>query len=252
LKHGFLDKYSDLNSPLHRLSATAKAIVFLGLIVFCVTTPATAYLSFASYFGFLVVCVVVSRVPPVHVLRRSLVVVPFVAMAALSIPFMRGKVGGAGGGAGLHPGVLLFQGVALKSYVSIVSLVILSAITPFPALLGGFRKLGAPKIFLSLMSFTYRYLFLLVEEFERMVRARDARCYGGKWLWQTKVVGRMIGTYLVRSYERAERVHQAMASRGFDGGQTARTVEPMRGKDYPFVLLSLVFFLCARIFLARG
>ncbi len=249
MKHGFLDKYSDLHSPLHSLSATAKAIVFLGLVVSCVTTPATNSASFGCYFAFLVVCLVVSRVPAMHVLRRSLVVLPFLAMAAISIPFMA-KAGAAGNtGAASHPGLLMFKGVALKSYIGIVSLVILSAITPFPELLGGLRKLGAPKIFLSLMSFTYRYLFLLVEEFERMVRARDARCYGGKWLWQTKVVGRMIGTYFVRSYERAERVHQAMASRGFDGGATARPTQPMRGKDYAFVLLSLAVLLCARIVL---
>jgi len=238
LKHGFLDRYSDLNSPLHSLSATAKVIVFFGLIVFCVSTSATAYLSFAGYFAFLLVCLVVSHVPLMHVLRRTLVIVPFMAMAAVSIPFM---------GARERPGIIVFQGVVMKSYISIFALVILSSSTPFPHLLGGLRKVGIPRVFLSVMSFTYRYLFLLVEELERMKRARDARCYGGRWFWQTKVVGRMIGTFFVRSYERAERVYQAMASRGFEGRALSQVSQPMRAEDYAFVAGAVALFACLRI-----
>jgi len=252
LKHGFLDKYSDLESPVHSLSPTAKVIVFLALIVICVTTGARAYMSFAGYFAFLVACLAVSHVPVVHVLRRSLVVLPFMAMAALSIPFMGRGAEGAGATQGGHPGVTVFQGVVFKSYISIFSLVLLSAITPFPGFLTALRKLGTPNIFLSLMSFTYRYLFLLIEEMERMMRARDARCYGGRWLWQTRVMGRMIGTFFIRSYERAERVHQAMASRGFEGRVTSQDAQPMHSKDYLFVLASVAILVGLRVFFVPG
>ncbi len=246
MKHGFLDRYSDLSSPLHSFAAPAKIVVFLGLIIVCVTTTATAYVSFVGYFAFLLSCLAVSHVPVIHVLRRSLVAVPFMAMAALSIPFMGEKAQGA------HPGLIVFQGVVLKSYISVFSLVILSAITPFPELLGGLRKLGAPRIFLSLTSFTYRYVFLLVEEFERMERARASRCYGGRWLWQMKVVGRMIGTFFVRSYERAERVYQAMASRGFEGNATPQLVRPMLPKDYAFILSSVAILVGFRVVFDPG
>jgi cobalt/nickel transport system permease protein len=248
LKHGFLDRYSDLKSPLHSVCPTAKVVVFFALIAFCLSARATAYVSFAGYFAFLLVCLAVSRVPPIHVLRRSLVIVPFMAMAAVSIPFMgRGVHAQGRGPAGVHPGIIVFQGVVIKSYISIFSLVILSSVTRFPHLLGGLRKIGMPRVFLSTMSFTYRYLFLLVEEMERMKRARDARCYGGKWLWQTKVVGRMIGTFFVRSYERAERVYQAMASRGFEGRVAYEQVQPMQAKDYAFLAGALALFLYLRL-----
>jgi len=248
LKHGFLDRYSDLKSPLHSVRPTAKVIVFFALIVFCLSAKATAYLSFAGYFAFLLVCLAVSHVPPIHVLRRTLVIVPFMAMAAVSIPFMgRGVHAQGTGAATMHPGIIVFQGVVIKSYISIFSLVILSSITRFPHLLGGLRRMGIPRVFLSSMSFAYRYLFLLVEEMERMKRARDARCYSGKWLWQTKVVGRMIGTFFVRCYERAERVYQAMASRGFEGRVAYQQAQPMRATDYAFVAGALALFLCLRL-----
>ncbi len=252
MKHGFLDKYSDLKSPLHSVSPTAKVLVFLSLIVICVTSGATDYLSYAGYFAFLIICLSASHVPVIHVLRRSLVVLPFMAMAALSIPFLGHGAEGAATARGSHAGLTVFQGVVFKSYISVFSLVLLSAVTPFPQLLGALRKLRMPTVFLSLMSFTYRYLFLLIEEFERMIRARDARCYQGGWLWQTKVVGRMIGTFFIRSYERAERVHNAMASRGFDGHVPSDNVRPMRPKDYLFMLTSLAILVGFRVFLAPG
>jgi len=248
LKHGFLDKYSDLNSPLHSLSATGKVVVFFGLIGVCLSTRATAYLSFGGYFVFLVVCLGLSRVPPIHVLRRSLVIVPFMVIAAASIPFMgRGVQEGGVSAPGGHAGIIVFQGVVMKSYISIFSLVLLSSVTPFPQLLGSLQKLRMPQVFLSLTSFTYRYLFLLVEELERMKRARDARCYGGRWLWQTKVVGRMIGTFFVRSYERGERVYQAMAARGFEGRVPFGESQPMGARDYAFVTVAIASFVCLRI-----
>lgn len=252
MKHGFLDKYSDLSSPLHSLSATAKVIVFLVLIVVCVTTAPSAYLSFGGYLTFLAACLAVSHVPVIHVLRRSLVVVPFLAMAALSIPFFSRAAEGRNAVTGAHPGLIVFQGIALKSFVSVCSLILLSAITPFPHFLSALRKLGTPRLLISLMSFTYRYLFLMIEEFERMVRARDARCYGGGWLWQTRVVGRMVGTFFVRSYERAERVYNAMAARGFDGRVPVQDAQPMGLKDYLFVLLSAAFLVGFRVLLAPG
>lgn len=252
MKHGFLDKYSDLSSPLHAFSATAKVIVFLALIIVCVTTAPTAYLSFAGYLAFLAVCLGVSHVPVIHVLRRSLVVLPFLAMAALSIPFFSRAAEARNAATGAHPGWIVFQGIALKSFISVASLILLSATTPFPSFLSALRKLRTPRVLISLMSFTYRYLFLMIEEFERMVRARDARCYGGGWLWQTKVVGRMVGTFFVRSYERAERVYHAMTSRGFDGRVPVEDARPMGAKDYLFVLLSIGFLVGCRIFLKPG
>jgi energy-coupling factor transporter transmembrane protein EcfT len=93
VKHGFLDRYSDLESPLHSLSAVAKVIVFFAIIVFVLSCRAMAYLSFGGYFVFLLVCLGLSHVPPIHVLRRSLMVIPFVAFAGISLLFT-----GASGG----------------------------------------------------------------------------------------------------------------------------------------------------------
>ena len=74
-----------------------------------------------------------------------------------------------------------------------------------------------PGVMVMILSFMYRYIFLLVDEVIRMRQARDSRNFGGKRLWQIRTIGNMIGTLFIRSYERGERVYAAMVARGFDG-----------------------------------
>ena len=74
-----------------------------------------------------------------------------------------------------------------------------------------------PWVMVMLLSFMYRYIFLLTDEVMRMKQARDSRNFGGKRLWQIRTIGNMIGTLFIRSYERGERVYVAMLARGFDG-----------------------------------
>jgi len=95
----------------------------------------------------------------------------------------------------------------------------------------------------------YRYSFILIDEMYRMKRARDARCFGGKWFWQTKVIGHMIGTLFLRSFHRGERVYLAMLSRGYNGTMPETSASRFGLAEILFLSLSpLLFFL--RIYLA--
>ena len=250
MKHSFLDQYSALESPVHRLDARAKIIAFLALIVISVSTPPEAWTAFLGYGAFLAVIAAASCLPLGHILRRAWIIVPFVLMAAIFIPFMK-----AGGGYSLGvgpPGVprsgwMIFWNVAAKSGVAIFSAILLSSTTPFPSLMRGFERLKAPRLLVMLAGFAYRYIFVLVDEAERMERARDSRCYGGRWLWHAKVIGQMIGTLFLRSYERSERVYVAMVSRGFDGRIVAPAEARMGAGDCAFVAASVGFFVALRV-----
>jgi cobalt/nickel transport system permease protein len=263
VKHGFLDQYSALESPIHRLDARAKIIAFLALIVITVSTPPDAWTAFLGYGAFLAVMAAASRLPLGHVLRRAWIIVPFVVMVAIFIPFM--KTGGAGGGYSFgigspgvqRSGLMIFWNLLVKSGVAIFSAILLSSTTPFPSLMRGFERLKAPRVLVMLASFAYRYIFVLVDEAERMERARDSRGYGGRWLWHAKVIGQMIGTLFLRSYERSERVYVAMVSRGFDGRIVASSVSlrsserraetRMAAGDYAFMAASVGFFVALRV-----
>ncbi len=226
MQHSFLDRYSDRDSIVHRLDPRTKFVATLVLILAVALTPPDMWLSYAVYAGLLAVCLVASRVPPRYVLRRSLVIVPFVALIAVFVPFFHdGQIAGSYSLGGwqlsvTYDGLQVLRNILVRAWLSITALVLLAATTRMSELLHAMEMLHLPRVLVMILSFMYRYIFVLVDEVMRLKMARTSRNFGsgGTRLWRVRVVGSMIGTLFIRSYERAERVYAAMVSRGFDGG----------------------------------
>jgi len=255
MKHAFLDQYSELDSFVHRLDPRTKALMVLAFVLVVMATPPTAWVSFALCTALMAGLTLLARLPPLYVLKRSVVVLPFVLVVALSLPFF--EDGREAGSYNIewwkvsisYDGLLLLWNVVVKSWLSALSLILLSATTPFPRLLKGLERLGVPRVMVMILSFMYRYIFVLVDEAMRLGRARDSRNLGGGLLWRARTLGNMIGTLFLRSYERAERVYQAMLARGFDG--EIRTLDELRiGRADLYFGLACCFCL-ATIWLAK-
>jgi cobalt/nickel transport system permease protein len=231
VKHSFLDRYSDRDSIIHRLDPRTKLITTLFFILAVVLTPPNRWQAFALYFILVVTLLLLSRVPVLYVLKRSLVIMPFVVLIAIFIPFF--KEGEVAGSYNIwlwqvtvtYSGLQVFWNILAKAWLSILSLILLTSTTRFSSLLKGLEKIRLPRVMTMILSFMYRYLFVLVDEVMRMKQARDSRNFGGGRLRQLRTIGNMIGTLFIRSYERGERVYAAMVARGFDG-QT-RTLESL-------------------------
>lgn len=227
MRHEFIDRFSDRQSPIHELDPRSKILVMLLFIVFVVLTPPDRLLQFAGYFLLLVVAVKVSGVPPLYVLARSALVLPFIVFVAVTAAFQK-----------YNPGRDFILVLLAKSWLSALALTLLSSTTRFADLLKGLERLGVPKLMVMLLSFMYRYVFVLGDEAMRMETARDSRYFGGHYGRQLKVYTGMIGSLFVKTFERAERVYQCMAARGFDG--RARSVNRFEFSQYD-ALFALFF-----------
>ncbi len=239
MKHFFIDKYSEIKSPINDLNARAKVIIFFALILLCATTPPNAFLAFGGYYLILSGILLVSKVPLGFVLKRTVVAAPFVLMVTLFIPFMEGGGGSYNlWGLTLHrSGLIVLFNVSVKAFFGVAALTLLTSATPFNELMDGLKQMGVPKIFITTASFMYRYIFVVVNEAMRMKRARDSRNFEGKWIWQTRTIGHMIATLFLRSYERGERIYSAMLSRGYDGEVKSLGKHPIVFKDVVFITL---------------
>jgi len=232
VKHAFIDKYSDLDSSIHRLDPRTRILTTLAFVLAVMATPPGAWLAFVLYAGLMLGLILLAKLPLLYVLKRSAVILPFVLMIAIFIPFLgHGEVAGSYNVwlwrvSVTHEGLLILWNVAAKSWLSALALILLSSTTRFSDLLQGLERLGVPKVMVMILAFMYRYIFVLVDEVMRMQRARDSRNFGGRQFWQIRTVGNMIGTLFIRSYERAERVYGAMVARGFDG--QVRTLSQLR------------------------
>jgi len=223
LKHSFLDQYSDRDSLIHRLDPRTKLVSTLLFIIAVALTPPDGWVSYALYAAVLAIWLMLSRVPVGHVLRRSLVILPFVVLIAIFIPFFReGEIAGSYNlwlwqVSVTHSGMVVLRNILIRAWLSVLSLILLTSTTRLPDLLRGLEQLHMPRVMVMVLSFMYRYIFVLVDEVMRMKQARDSRNFGGRRWWQIRTVGNMIGTLFIRAYERGERVYAAMMARGFDG-----------------------------------
>ena len=200
------------------MPATAKLV---GLVLFAVAvalTPRRAVPAFAVDAAALVLVVAAARLPPRLVLARLTVITPFVLLAA-TVPFIA-----EGGPRHDMLGVSLSVdgswaawNIVAKASLGATASILVSATTPLPELVAGLGRLKVPAVMVAIVSFMFRYLDLLVDELHRMRIAMVARCHDPRWLWQVRPLAASAGSLFVRSYERGERVHLAMAARGFSG-----------------------------------
>ena len=250
MEHGFLDRYSGLDTPVHRLDPRAKVLLALAFVIAVVSTPSSRLLAFVVYAGLLSWTAALARVPLGYVCVRAATVLPFSVLAALWLPFLKGgpTVELFGGRLALSvAGLWLFAGVAIKSLLGAGTVILLVSVTPFSSLLCGFRKLGAPVILVDLLALTYRYLFVLVGEAMRLRRAAAARGYHPRWLGQALLIGRLVGQLFVRSHARAERVYGAMVLRGYDGRMPASRPLHLRTVDVGALLILIPTFVVVRM-----
>ncbi len=242
MRHAFLDHHSKAESPIHHLDARAKILVFFTFTFISVSSSPDAFALFSLLALALIGIAFVSRLPLAHLAKKVLIILPFLLVVAISVPFMKGGAIGGGYNLGLggfslsQKGLWILWNVVVKSSLGVFSILLLSSTTSFPQLVKGMERLGSPRIFTVLASFMYRYSFILIDETQRLKRARDSRCFGGKWLWQVKVIGHMIGTLFLRSFDRGEKVYMAMLSRGYDG----RMPEAAAGRFGPAEVLFLM------------
>ncbi len=223
MKHSFVDEYSGLDSFVHRLDPRTKLLCSLAFILAVVLTPTGTWKVFAAYLLIMLALIALSRLPLEYVLKRSLVIFPFVIMVAIFVPFFKqGQVAasydiGAWHIAVTYEGLAVLLNVIIKSWLCILCLIVLSSSTKFEELMHGMFRLKVPRVFVQITSFMYRYMFVLSDQAMRMQMARDSRNYGLNRTNILKTVGNIIGMLFIRSYERAERIYAAMLSRGYNG-----------------------------------
>jgi len=246
VRHSYIDKYSNIDSPIHRLDARVKLIYSCIFILFVVFTPIEKFFSLALYGMLTFVLILFSRVPLMFVLRRSAVVIPFVIVISIFIPFLE-KVDSAGYSLGiLNSRWLIFWNIAAKSFLCVLTMILLVSTTKLSNLLKALERIKAPLIFIMILSFMYRYIFVVADELMRMQQAKKARSVGGSRWFHNKVLANMVGVLFLRTYERAENVYLAMNARGFNG--TIKTLDnfSLRAVDYYFLVAMVVLLFLIR------
>lgn len=231
---GLSHLYLPGTSPVHRLPAEAKLIGLVGFVVAVALTPRRAVPAFAVDAATLGTVLAMARLPARVVLVRLTVIAPFLVFA-LVVPFVAtGEEVTVLGLQLSEEGLWAAWNVSAKALLGATAGIVVAATTRVPDLVQGLSRLRIPPMIVGIVAFMIRYSDLLVDQFGRMRRAMVARGHDPRWLWQARPIAASAGTLFVRTYERGERVHQAMLARGFTGtmpdlgGRRAATGDWMR------------------------
>lgn len=248
------DHFQKQESRIHNLDPRVKLVVTVLFIVSNVLLPDGAWLAFALAWGIVLLGIWLAGLDALFVITRSLVAVPF-ALAAVTVIFsLPGEpVWAVKLGSWLlvatDVGLIRFGSILLRSWISVQMAILMTATTPFPDLVHGMRHLRIPPILVAIISFMYRYLFVLVDEALRLLRAREARSArldgrgGGSVLWRARVAGNMAGQLFLRSYERSDRVYNAMLARGYQGQLMTMNPHFMTVRDWITGGIAVILFL---------
>ncbi len=205
------------HSAVHRAPAHQKLVALVGFMLLVVATPRDWYAAFALHAVLLLSVVAASRVPPTYLAKRMVIEVPF-ALFALLVPFVatgpRTEVWGVSLS---EPGLVAAGGLLMKGTLGVLASLTLAATTEPADVLRGLQRLRMPDVIVQIMGFMIRYLDVVTAEMGRMVTAMRSRGCDPRSPRHWPVLARSLGALFVRSYERGERVHLAMLSRGYTG-----------------------------------
>ena len=205
------------HSPLHRAPAHLKVAGLVTFMLVVVATPSAWLPAFAAYAVALAVLVALSGVPVGYLARRMVVETPVLLFAAL-LPFVATGPEVEVLGIGLsEPGLLAAGALVTKATLGVLASLLLAATTEPRDLLVGLERLRVPSQLVQIMGFMVRYLDVVTDELRRMKTARESRGFTARDPRHWPVVARSAGALFIRSFERGERVHLAMISRGYDG-----------------------------------
>ena len=209
------------DSPVHRLPPECKLLAAVAFLLVVVSTPRGWWPAYAGYAVLLAAVAGLARVPVGTVLRRTVVEVPFV-LFAVAIPFVaRGPRIEVLGLSVSRPGLESAGTILAKATLGVLTSILLVATTEQRALLAGLERLRLPPRLVQIAAFMLRYAEVIAAELRRMRIARESRCFRARSVRAWRPLAHAAGALFVRCYERGERVHLAMLSRGYTGTMPA-------------------------------
>lgn len=229
----------------HRIAPEAKLIGLFAFVVIVALTPRRPPVGLAIDLGVVAALLVAARIPPKVVLARSVVVVPFLVFAIL-LPFIGGGPTTQIGPLSLSTaGLWSAWSIGAKAGCGVAASVVVTATTPVASIIDGLSKLRLPTLVVAILAFMFRYLDLVSDRLARMRQSMVSRCYQPRWWWHAKPVASAAGAVFVRSYERGERIHQAMLARGFTGAMPNLNPRATRWSDIGVALVPAALALIA-------
>ena len=234
------------DTSIHRLDARAKVVVTFVFILCVVSYGRYELAALLPFFIFPVVMIALSSIPPLFIAKKIALLCPFVLVIGAFNPLFDRDIILQIGPLGISGGWISYASILIRSILTVGTAFILVGVTGFTSVCQALERLGMPQVFAVQLLFLYRYIFVLADEGARASRARELRACGKKGLG-IHSFGSLIGHLLLRTLQRAERIHMAMLARGFKGEFHTSRQSRFGTPEIRFVLAWSLFFIFLRL-----
>lgn len=246
-----LDLLAAGTSPIHALDARAKVLATLVFIVSVASYGRYECARLLPFFIFPAAMIILANLPPLYLARKIALISPLVLIVGIFNPVIDRTVLYQAGELTITGGWVSLSSLLIRSLLTIGAAFILVGTTGFTAVCHALEGLGVPQIFAVQLLFLHRYIFVLADETARASRARELRSCGNKGLGIASF-GSLVGHLLLRTWQRAERIHAAMLARGFSGRFHAHRRSNFGIRELFFLLGWSSFFIAMRILDTSG
>ena len=237
-----LEQLAAANTCIHRLHPLVKLLAAVVFIVTVVSFNRYALSRLIPYIFYPALLMALSQTPYTMLFKRFLIALPFCLFAGISNIIFDRNTAFIIGGLTVSRGVISFFAILFKTYLCVMAVLILVSVTRFSELTTELRRLRLPAIFIIIFELTYRYIGVLLNESYSMSTAYSLRSPNRKGI-EIRDMGSFSGQLLIRSFDRAERVYNAMKCRGYTLKNKQQRKEPLILQD--FIYLFIVCLLCA-------
>jgi len=241
-----VDTLAAMSSPLHRLQPLAKLLVTLGYIFTVVSFGKYELSGMAVMLIFPALGYSVSEISILTCFRKMRIALPLVCAVGLFNPFFDREILLTIGNINVSGGVVSMLTLMLKGVLCIMASFLLAATTPIEKICGAMRQLKVPKMFVSLLLLTYRYVAVLLEEAQAMTQSYHLRAPGQKGI-AFKAWGSFLGQLLLRSHDRAEILFDSMLLRGYTGDFPIRRDDGPVVASVAYALITLTAIVLCRV-----
>lgn len=211
-----LDEMASKATIIHRINPCAK---LLTTVVFLTVVASFSKYEISGLFPMMIypmVLIILGNLPARPIVNRVFLALPFVLFIGIFNPIFDQVPLMHIGPFSISGGWISFISILLRFLLAVTAALILVATTGIDAIGMALLKLKVPKVLVVQLLFMYRYLYVLLEEFIRTLRAYSLRSFHGDGI-KYGVWGSLLGQLLLRTIDRAQRIYQAMLCRGFDG-----------------------------------
>ena len=241
-----MDELAAQDSPLHRLNAGAK---LLCTVVYIMTVISFSKYDLTGLIPMVLWPVLLFQLGGIYVgtcFYKLRVVLPLVMAVGLFNPFFDRTVVMNVGGFSVTGGVISMVSLMLKGVLCLMASFLLVASTRFDSICGALRAVHVPKVLVTLLLLTYRYIGVMMEELSVMTDAYHLRAPGQRGI-HVSAWGSFLGLLLLRSMDRSQELYSAMLLRGYRGEFYYAESRPFKMKDAAFLRVCVMFCVGLRV-----